>query len=193
MKYGRTAALVAAALVFGLVAGGVVSGGAAPAADAGQTSSGGMGLRLGAAVRDAGGRLADVVATLTGRELDEVLEQRRSGTSFADIAARDDISTDKVVDEAMKVRERVIQQKVASGDLSKDAAEQVTERMRSRLTERVNSAGADCDGSGSGSGRGGRGRGMRDGSGAGEGPRMGGGRGGAGCGGACGAAPEASQ
>ena len=94
MKLTRTFALVAAALVVGLVAGNVVTVSAAPSADTTQATGGmGLGLRLGAVMRDAGGRLVDVVADLTGQSADAVQAERAKGTSFADIAAAKDVET----------------------------------------------------------------------------------------------------
>src|SRR5512137_1559579 len=99
MKGTRIAALIAAALVAGLALGTVASGFAAtPAvnrtAAASATAPGaGLGLRLGASVRDAGGRLIDVVAKLTGLSATEVQAKRTAGQSFEQIAASKDVST----------------------------------------------------------------------------------------------------
>ena len=179
----RTAAFIAAALVAGLVAGNVISGWAAPAQSGASTATAacsGGGLRLGAAMRDAGGRLADVVADLTGQSVEDVVAKRAEGESFADIAAEKGVSADKVVDEALSVRKQLLETKVTSGDITQDQADAALDRVQERLTDRVSSTDGTCNGDGSGGGRGRGGRGM-------------GGRGGAGCGGACGASATTTQ
>ena len=76
MKMRKTVALVAAALVLGLVVGNVASGFAAPTTRPATSTVAPerLGLRLGPAMRDAGGRLIDVVAKLTGLTADEVAD-----------------------------------------------------------------------------------------------------------------------
>lgn len=189
MKLSRTAALMVAALVIGVVAGNVATGVAAPSADTTTTGTvAGLGLRLGAVVRDAGGRLADVVANLTGLSADEVRDQREAGTSFAAIAESKGVDSAKVVDEALKIRTQVLDKKVADGTITREQADAAIERMRERVTERVSATGEPVRGNGmgagprDGSGAGqGRGTGARDGSGAGRGRGMGGGMGGGVC------------
>jgi len=174
MNRTRIASLVAAALVAGVVSGNVVSGFAAPAtAPASGTVASGMGLRLGSAMRDAGGRLSDIVAKLTGMSVEDVQEKREAGASFAEVAATKDVSAEKVVDEALDVRQEVLTARVKDGSITQDQADAALDRMQVRLTDRVTSTDAGCDGAG-----GGRGGGM------GAGRGQGGGRG-AGCGGAC--------
>jgi len=184
MKLGRTAALMVAALAVGLVAGNVATGVAAPTADTTTTGTvAGLGLRLGAVVRDAGGRLADVVADLTGLTADEVHDQREAGTSFAAIAQSKGIESAKVVDEALKIRTEVLGKKVADGTITQEQADAALERMKTRITERVEATGEPVRGMGMGprDGSGGPGMGARDGSGAGRGRGMGGGRNGGMC------------
>lgn len=168
------ASLMAAALVAGVVSGNVVSGFAATqTAPVSGTAASGMGLRLGGAMRDAGGRLSDIVAKLTGMSVDDVKAKREAGASFAAVAATKDVSAEKVVDEALKVREDVLAARVKTGTITQDQADAALDRMQVRLTDRVKSTDDSCDGAG-----GGRGGGM------GGGRGQGGGRG-AGCGGAC--------
>lgn len=187
MKHGKAAALVAAALVLGLVTGGVVTGGAAPAPEATTTATTqGLGLKLGAAMRDAGGRLSDVVAKLTNQEAAQIVEQRQAGTSFADIAAKYDVTGDQVVAEAIEVRKQMLDSKVDAGALTDEQATAALDRMKTRITERVEATDESCTGTGGG----GMGRGARDGSGNGGGGM---GRGGAGRGGACTTAPAVPQ
>jgi hypothetical protein len=192
MKFRKTAALTAAALVLGLVVGNVATGVAAPAADAGTTNTvQGVGLRIGAAVRDAGGRLADVVADLTGLSTDEVVAQRADGKSFEQIAESEGVETSAVIAETLKVREQVLDAKVADGTATQEQADAAIERMKARLTDRVASTDASCDGAGAGSGGGGMRRGAADGTGAGGGGK--GGRGMGGNGGVCTEAPVVAQ
>jgi hypothetical protein len=131
---------------------------------------------MGQAMRDAGGRMADVVAKLTGLDVDDVEEQRHAGTSFADIAESKGVTANELVDETLKVRKQVLDEKVNAGEITQSQADDALDRMEARLSERVDSTEQ---------GFGGRGMGRRGGG-------CGGGRGaGAGtgaCGGACGAA-----
>lgn len=182
MKLTKTVALVVAALVVGLVAGNVVSVSAAPSTDA--TAPAGLGLRMGAAMRDAGGRLADVVASLTGQTADEVTALRQDGTSFADIAEAKDVSSQEIVDAALKVRGEILSDRVEAGTITQEQADDALERMETRLTERVTSTDAGCAGGGASAGGGACGMG-----GGGRGGR--GGMGGGYCGGA--GAPTATQ
>ncbi len=166
MKLTKTAALVIAALVVGLVAGNVVGATAAPSKDAARGETTPLGLRFGPAMRDAGGRLADVVAKLTGQTADEVLSQRMSGKSLADIAAEKDVSTATVIGEALKVRELMLAERVKAGAITEAQAQAALERMETRLSERVVANGASCDGAGGRGARQGRGGGRRAGAGA---------------------------
>ncbi len=188
MKMRRVAALMAAALVVGVVAGNVATGTAAPTADTTAGTVTGLGLRLGAVVRDAGGRLGDVVAGLTGLTADEVHAQREAGTSFSAIAKSKGVASTAVVAEALKIRSEVLEKKVADGTITQDQADAALARMKTRVTERVEATGEPVRG-GMGRGMGGKGRGMRDGSGGGQGCGMG-----TGCsGGTCAQAPATTQ
>lgn len=196
MKKTKVAALVLASLVLGLALGTVGVGIAAPSASVSGTSVAGAGI--GVAMRDAGGRLIDVVAKLTGMTSDEVAAQRQDGTSFAQIAEGAGSTSADVVTQALKVREAALAQRVADGRLTQVRADAMLSRMETRLTARVSSTDDSCDGSGAGctaSGSGTRAMGSRaasgdcggtgvcDGTGAGSGAGM---RRGAGAGGACG-------
>jgi hypothetical protein len=158
----------------GLVAGNVASSFAATATT---TNAGtGTGLRLGATMRDSGGRLLDVVAKLTGTSTDAVVAERKAGKTFTQIAAAKNIKASAVVEEALKVRTTVLAEKVKSGAITQTQADAAAANMKTRLTTRVDSVNTACDGTGSGSGAGGGkggGRGMGGGQGGGRG--MGGG------------------
>jgi len=173
MNGKRVIAFVAAALVLGAVAGNVVSGFAATA-PATTSSTTGLGLRLGPAMRDSGGRLLDVVAKLTGQSTAEVVADRQAGKTFTAIAAEKGVSKTAVVDEALKVRTQVLDAKVKDGSITQAQADTAKANMTTRLNERVDTVNTTCDGTGGGQGRG-QGRGMGGGM----------GRGAGGCGGTC--------
>lgn len=183
MSMRKSTALLAAGLALGLVIGGISTASAATTSAAGTSSANpvvagacGLGLRLGQAVRDTGGRLSDVVSTLTGLSAEEVQTKRQAGTSLADIAKDKGVSADKVVAEALDVRKDMLEAKVKDGTITQDQADQALTSMTTRLNDRVNSTTA---GGGMGRGRGGAGGG---------GGRGQGGQGG-GCGGSCTQAP----
>lgn len=168
MNGKRIAALLAAALVMGLVAGNVASSFAASATTDPGT---GLGMRLGATMRDGGGRLLDVVAKLTGSTTDAVVAERQAGKSFTQIAAAKNVQASTVVDEALKARTAVLAEKVKSGAITQAQADAAAAAMKTRLAERVDSVNSACDGTGAGAGGG-------------RGGARGAGRG-AGCGGIC--------
>ena len=153
MKGKRALALVAAALVVGLVAGNVASGFAATAASGSATRSG-TGLRLGAAMRDSGGRLLDVVAKLTGLSTTEVAAKRAEGETLAQIAADKGVNSSAVVDEALKARTSTLDAEVKAGTITQAQADAAKATMKARLEQRVDTANTACDGSGTGGGRG---------------------------------------
>jgi hypothetical protein len=192
MRGTRVAALIAAALVAGLALGTVATGFAAtPAvnrtAGATATAPGArLGLRLGASVRDAGGRLVDVVAKLTGQPVADVQAKRVAGQSFEQIAAAKDVSADKVVAQALAVRKQLLDEKVKAGAITQAQADAALANMKTRLESRIANTAA-CTGQGAGGGCG-----MGGGGGCGMGGGMGRGAGGCG-GGACGGAATATQ
>jgi len=181
MDTKRVITAVAAALVVGVVAGNVVSGwAAAPAATstsaaATATAPARLGLRLGAAMQAGGARLSDVVAKLTGLDVADVTAKRTAGTSYADIAATKDVSSAKVIDESLKVRETILDEKVKAGTITSEQADAALTNMKTRLTERVAATDDSCTGTGGG------GRGQGGGMGRGQGGGQGRGMGGAGC------------
>lgn len=173
MRKQRLITVVAAALVVGVVAGNVVSGWAAapaPPAITSTTAPAGLGLRLGAAMQAGGARLVDVVAKLTGMDVEEVTAKRAEGASFATIAAAEGVSSAKVVDSALAARKAILDEKVTAGTITAAQAATALTNMETRLTDRVTSTDASCDGSGGGAGKGG---GMMGGRGGGRGAGMG--------------------
>ena len=170
MNRTKIFAAVAAALVAGVVMGSVSSGfaatAAAPAAAA-TAACAGAGMRLGATMRDSGGRMLDVVAKLTGQTTAQVVTERQAGKTFTQIAAEKNVSANAVVDEALKVRQAALADKVKSGTITQTQADAALSTMKTRLTDRVDDVNTSCNGAGGG----GMGRG------AGTGGGMGGGRG----------------
>jgi len=128
----------------------------------------GTGARMGQAIRDAGARLVDIVADLTGLSVEEVQAERAAGNSAAEIAEANGVSTEEVVSEALAARKTILDAKVADGTITQAQADAAYERMAERVTERVSteeSGRPSWAGAGSGSGRGsGGGQGARDGS-----------------------------
>lgn len=175
MNKGKWLAIVAGALVAGLVLGNM--GSAFAANDAGTKSVASTvaacGVGIGQTVRDAGGRLADIVASMTGKSAEEIQAERQAGKSFAQIAEDNGVKSDAVVDKALDVRKGALDDAVKAGTLTQSDADAAYDRMQSRLTDRIDNTAAGCGGGGMGGGGrgGGRGRGGQ-----------GGGCGGGGCG-----------
>lgn len=164
MNLKRVYAGVAGALVAGVILGSATSGLAAtaPGASGQSTSSitaacGNLGLRLGAAMRDSGGRLLDVVAELSGKSADEITAERQAGKTFSQIAADNGVSSQAVVDEALKIRQQLLDAKVKDGTITQAQADAAAANMKTRLTQQVESVNTSCgagDGSGMGAGMG---------------------------------------
>jgi hypothetical protein len=160
MSMKRVFAALAGALVAGLVLGSVTSGFAAtattstgnPAATI-SAACGSLGLRLGATMRDSGGRMLDVVAKLTGTSVADVTTKRQAGETLTQIAAEKNISSTAVVDEALKVRQQVLAAKVKDGSITRAQADAALATMKTRMADRVNNVNTNC-GMGGGGGRG---------------------------------------
>lgn len=166
MNTKRTFTAVAGALIAGLVLGSVVSGFAVntpkTAGSAVSTASAACntaGLRLGATMRDSGGRLLDIVAKLTGKSTTSVIAQRQAGKTLAQIAAESKVSSSAVIEEAVKVRKQILAAKVKDGTITQEQADAMLANMKTRLTSRIDSANTGCNGEGCGAG-GGRGEGL---------------------------------
>jgi hypothetical protein len=129
-------ALVSAGLVAGLVLGSLGVSYAATGT-ANTTAEPGCGMRMGSVIRDAGGRLVDIVADLTGLAVDEVEAQRAEGASIAAIAEANGVASGTVVDAALEVRKAALDAKVADGSVTQEQADAAYERMTERVTERV--------------------------------------------------------
>jgi len=92
---------------------------------------------MGQAIRDAGGRLVDIVSNLTGLSVEEVQAQRAAGNSVADIAEANGVSVEAVVSEALAARKAILDAKVADGAITQEQADIAYEQMTERITERV--------------------------------------------------------
>lgn len=124
------------------------------------------GAGMGAAIRGAGARLADIVADLTGLSVEDVQAQRAEGDSIAEIAEANGVSADDVVSEALAARKALLDAKVADGTITQAQADAAYAQMTERVTERVSTTQTGRPSwAGSGSGRGaGGGRGACEGS-----------------------------
>ncbi len=172
VKSTKMIALVALGLTAGLVLGSVgVSYAATDTTSASPVM--GAGVRMGQAIRDAGARLIDIVADLTGLSVEEVQAQRAEGNSVADIAEANGVSSDEVVSSALESRKALLDEKVADGTITQEQADLAYDRMTERLAERVATDEAGRPSwAGQGGGQGGRGgqgggmggQGLRDGS-----------------------------
>ncbi|MBW6467608.1 MAG: YckD family protein [Coriobacteriia bacterium] len=168
MNKKRAIALAAATLVAGLVIGNMASAFAARSAEAPrsnqtqtQAACEGTGARIGPMMRDAGGRLSDVVASLTGLSADDVATKRADGESIADVGASAGVSSDEIVTAALEVRTAALDEMVAAGSITQEQADVMIDRMTDRLAERVTSTDTSANGCGNGGGRGfGGGRGQ---------------------------------
>lgn len=161
MRKSKALALAAATLVAGLALGSIGLASAAPATDPAASGAAGYGLRMGAALRDAGGRMIDILADLTGLSTDAIEARRVAGESVAAIAKSEGVDSAAVVDKAIDVRKAVLDDKVADGTIDAETRDEVLTRMTERLNDRVNSteAGGFGRGGGMGGGMGGRGAG----------------------------------
>jgi hypothetical protein len=123
---------------------------------------------MGQSIRDAGARLVDVVADLTGLSVEDIQAERAEGASVADIAEANGVSTEDVVAKALDERKAILDAKVADGTITQEQADLAYERMTERLTDRVTTdetgrpEWAGQGGMGAGGGQGGMG--LRDGS-----------------------------
>jgi len=176
-QHGKAITMVAVGLVAGLVLGSLGIASAAPTTDPATGAQVGYGARMGIAMRDAGARMLDIVAELTGLAVEDVQDRREAGESIADIAESEGVDPATVTDEALAARTAILDQKVADGTIDQETADAMLERMTDRIAERIDSTelggcgtggcGMGQGGRGAGQGQGGRGmggQGLRDGS-----------------------------
>jgi len=172
MKRSKSLALVSAGLILGLVFGTVGYAVAAPADAAPTSPVAATGLQMGRAIRDAGARMVDILADLTGLSTDEIALQRADGKSVATIAESEGVELDTVVAKALEARKAILAERVADGTLTQDAADAALAQMTDRIEERVTSTevgapswAGNGGGMGAGGGRGAGGGGMGGGAG----------------------------
>ncbi|MHB0977768.1 MAG: DUF2680 domain-containing protein [Candidatus Aquicultorales bacterium] len=141
---------------------------AAPDSPAGQTA-GTVGRWCGSAL--------DAVAGLLGISRDDVVAERQAGKSLANIAEEKGVGKDAVVGKILETRKAVLDERVESGSITREQADEALARMEERITSRVeNSAvGPGCGGTAGGGGGAGFGGGGGCGAGGG-GARFGGGQ-----------------
>lgn len=163
MKKSKAFTFAAAALAAGLILGSMGIASAAPTTDAATGERLGYGLRMGIAIRDAGARMADILADLTGLPVETIEDRREAGESVSDIAKDEGVDPATVVDKAIDARSTILDAKVADGTITAEQKAEVLERMTDRVNERVDSTEV-----GPGAGRG-MGGGMGGGRGAGAG------------------------
>lgn len=179
MNKSKWMGVAAAALVAGLVLGNLASATAATGSSTNTSATSTIAscaLGIGRTVRDAGGRLLDVVASLTGKSTDDVAAERAAGKTFGQIAAESNVTTEAVVAKALDVRKTALDDAVKSGQITQSQADAAVERMTARISARVDSTGGACGAGGNGGGCGmGGGRGAGRGAGNGGGCGMGGG------------------
>lgn len=150
MNKKRAIALASAALVAGLVIGNISGAFAVvePSQSDGERNANENRMRIGPMMRDAGGRMIDTLADLTGLTAEDVRDQRAAGESVADIAGSAGVDVDAVVDTTIDARENALDDAVAAGALTREEADAALERMRERMQERVTSAetgrGVEC-------------------------------------------------
>jgi len=166
MNKRRVIGIAGAALAAAMLIGAASIAVAAPAEDAGTTAGQPLGLRLGVAMRDAGARMVDIVADLTGLDIADIHDRRVDGESLATIAESEGVDPDEVVTEALDARAAILDEKVADGTLTEEQAAAALANMQERMSERIDSTEVGGfgrgggRGAGAGMGNGGGGRGM---------------------------------
>jgi hypothetical protein len=93
---------------------------------------------------DAGARLRDTVARLTGLSSEEIAEQRSAGKSIADIAAAEGVSTEELTDATLDARKTALDELVADGAITQAQADNMLTHMSDRITERITSTDTGC-------------------------------------------------
>lgn len=83
------------------------------------------------------GGAIDEVAKLLRLKPEEIIEKRNSGESLADIAKDQGVSKDEVVSTILETREKLLDERVKAGVITKEQEDFMLERMKSRVDERV--------------------------------------------------------
>ena len=139
MRKNKAFALAAAALVLGLVVGSIGIASAVPAEDPDTGEAMGLGMRMDWAISDAGARMIDVVADLTGLGVDDIEERRQAGETIQDIAESEGLEASDVTDSALEARRALLDERVAEGAISQEDADAMLDRMGERVQTRMES------------------------------------------------------
>ena len=140
MTVTRARGLVIFALLASLMLVGAGVAVAAPTEGASENGRLGFAAGIGQSIRDAGARAIDIVADLTGLDVDTIFDRRSDGETLAAIAESEGVDAQSVVDGLLESRTAILDEKVASGDITQEQAETMLANMEDRVTERVNSS-----------------------------------------------------
>ncbi|MBC7324162.1 MAG: hypothetical protein H5T99_02460 [Moorella sp. (in: Bacteria)] len=105
----------------------------APARPAPTAYGAGLGLGLG---RSQGGMIS-VLSNLLGVDLAELRAERLAGKSLADIAAEYGIDKDELVDKVTAERQKLLEEKVAAGQITREQADYCLDYMKQRIEQNV--------------------------------------------------------
>lgn len=114
---------------------------------------------------------AEVIAGLTGRDVQSVIAERQTGQTYGSIASKAGV-LDNFKTEVLKIKEDTIAARVAAGTMTQEQADATIKATKDRQaicdgTGAGNGMGAGYgpgNGTGNGKGKGGRGMGLRNGS-----------------------------
>lgn len=90
--------------------------------------------------------LIGTVAATLNMTREELMSRLRAGERIADVAAGQDVPVATVVEAVIAPRQARLQARVAAGELSPEAAEQLTLQMRDRVQDRLDQLGQMPDG-----------------------------------------------
>ncbi|WP_258360420.1 hypothetical protein [Moorella sulfitireducens (nom. illeg.)] len=99
-----------------------------------QTTYGqGLGLGLGRAQ----GGILGILSKILGLDLADLRAERQAGKSIAEIAAEHGISKDQLVDTIMAERQKLLDEKVAAGQITPEQASYCLENMKERIGQNL--------------------------------------------------------
>lgn len=81
---------------------------------------------------------SDVVADALGVTADELSEARQSGQSISEIASANGVDVNKLIDEMVQMSNDELDEKVASGEISSEDAEDIRSDIEERVADRIN-------------------------------------------------------
>ena len=85
----------------------------------------------------AGGVLAEALADLTDGDASDYMSQRAEGTSFADIAKAEGVSTDDLIAEAVKIETEKLDAALEDGTITQDEYDSAVANLDANLTEEL--------------------------------------------------------